>query len=61
MAKVKVWFVEFPTFQYNEDVVALAKKNDLIIIDARFKGDALYEEAPSVPKLTKKGAVKADK
>lgn len=34
-----VWYVEFPTFQYNEDVKDLAKKNNLKIIDAIFQGD----------------------
>ena len=34
-----VWYVEFPTFQYNEDVKDLARKNNLKIIDAIFQGD----------------------
>lgn len=33
----KVWFVKHPLFQYNEDVKALARKNDLIIIDSKFE------------------------
>ena len=52
MPKEKIWYVKFPTYQYNEDVKALAKKQGLIIIDARFddgKGET------DVPKLTKKG------
>lgn len=48
----KIWFVEFPTFQYNEDVKALAKENGLTIIDAYFD-DGTGEK--DVPKLTKKG------
>lgn len=30
------WFVEFPTYQYNEDVKAIASKNGLRVIDAKF-------------------------
>lgn len=48
----KIWFVEFPTFQYNEDVKALAKEKGLTIIDAYFD-DGTGEK--DVPKLTKKG------
>lgn len=51
MAKAKIWYVEFPTYQYNEDVKELAKKNGLKIIDAQF--DAGNGEK-DVPKLTKK-------
>lgn len=47
----KIWFVEFPTFQYNEDVKALSKENGLTIIDAYFD-DGTGEK--DVPKLTKK-------
>lgn len=51
MAKTKLWYVEFPTYQYNEDVKELAKKNGLKIIDAQFDaGDGEKD----VPKLTKK-------
>ena len=48
----KIWFVEFPTFQYNENVKALAKEKGLTIIDAYFD-DGTGEK--DVPKLTKKG------
>ena len=52
MAKDKIWYVEFPTYQYNEDVKQLAKKNGLKIIDAQFDaGDGEKD----VPKLTKIG------
>ena len=52
MAKDKIWYVEFPTYQYNEDVKELAKKNGLKIIDAQFDaGDGEKD----VPKLTKVG------
>ena len=52
MAKAKIWYVEFPTYQYNEDVKELAKKNGLKIIDAQFDaGDGEKD----VPKLTKVG------
>ncbi len=46
-----VWYVEFPTFQYNEDVKELARKNNLKIIDARFQGD--NKQCDNAPKLTK--------
>ena len=46
-----VWYVEFPTFQYNEDVKDLARKNNLKIIDATFQGDNKQCDKP--PKLTK--------
>lgn len=49
----KIWYVEFPTFQYNEDVKALAKERGLTIIDAKFdEGDG----AKDPPALTLKGA-----
>ena len=49
----KIWYVEFPTFQYNEDVKALAKERGLTIIDAKFDdGDGVKDP----PKLTLKGA-----
>lgn len=41
MAKIdsrKLWLVKHPLSQYNEDVKALARKNDLKIVDAKFKG-----------------------
>ena len=47
-----VWYVEFPTFQYNEDVKELARKNNLKIIDARFQGD--NKQCEKAPKLTLK-------
>lgn len=50
----KIWFVEFPTFQYNENVKALAKEKGLTIIDAYFD-DGTGEK--DVPKLTKKGEI----
>ena len=48
----KIWYVEFPTFQYNEDVKALAKERGLTIIDAKFDaGDGVKDP----PALTLKG------
>ena len=55
---MKVWYVKFPTYQYNEDVKALAKENGLKIIDAKFdKGDGVKD----TPKLTIIGEVVASK
>ena len=49
----KIWYVKFPTFQYNEDVKALAKERGLTIIDAKFDdGDGVKDP----PELTLKGA-----
>ena len=48
---MQIWYVEFPTFQYNEDVKDLARKNNLKIIDARFQGD--NKQCEKAPKLTK--------
>lgn len=49
----KIWYVEFPTFQYNEDVKSLAKERGLTIIDAKFdEGDGVKDP----PELTLKGA-----
>nr|DAP00330.1 MAG TPA: hypothetical protein [Caudoviricetes sp.] len=48
----KIWYVEFPTFQYNEDVKALAKERGLTIIDAKFDaGDGVKD----LPELSLKG------
>jgi hypothetical protein len=49
------WFVEFPLYQYVEDVKALAKANSLIIVDAKFIKDSIGNlKASSVPVLTLK-------
>lgn len=48
----KIWYVNFPTFQYKENVKELAIKNGLKIIDARFQGD--NEQCEKAPKLTLK-------
>lgn len=51
MTDRKYWYVEFPTYQYEEDAAALAKEHGLTIIDARFDaGDGV-----AGPKLTVKG------
>ena len=52
----KTWLVEFPTYQYNEDVKALARQRNLIVYDAKFADqipDEWVENNP--PKLTKVG------
>ena len=48
---MKIWYVEFPTYQYNEDVKELARKNNLKIVDAIFQGE--NEQCVKPPKLTK--------
>jgi len=54
MADKSIWYVGFPTYQYNEDVKAIAKEQGLKIIDSRFKGD--NKQCAKAPKLTVKGA-----
>lgn len=54
--KNKIWFVEFPTHQYKEDVNSLAYENRLEIIDIRFKDSIdpkLVVSDKDAPKLTK--------
>lgn len=53
------WFVEFPTHQYKEDVMDLAYKNRLEIVDAQFKDSIdpkLAIPEKDAPKLTKNKA-----
>ena len=50
------WFVAFPVQQYKEDVMDLAYKNRLEVVDARFKASIDPKLAVSdedAPKLTK--------
>ena len=51
MAK-EIFYVEFPTFRYEEDAKAVAAKNGLRIVDAAFQGK--NEQCKNVPKLTLK-------
>lgn len=59
----KIWLVEFPTHQYNEDVKELAEMKRLRIIDARFKDDFAGSKmlATETPELTKKDSKKSAK
>lgn len=45
-----IWFVDFPTFKYKEDVSALAIKNGLEVIDSKFDDG----KGKKGPKLTLK-------
>lgn len=54
-----LWFVEFPTYRYNEDVKKLARQNDLKIIDA--KHQAGRDQCKDAPKLTLKKEYTAKK
>lgn len=52
-----IWYVEFPTYRYNEDVPALARQSGLVVIDAAAtvsRDDA----AENPPKLTLKAEYK---
>ncbi len=57
-----VWFVEHPTYRYNEDVKDLAARQRLKVVDARFKDhfDKKYH-AKDAPKLTLKDEYKPKK
>ena len=47
-----IWYVDFPTYQYKEDVKSLAKERGLKLIDSRFDaGDGMANP----PKLTRIG------
>ena len=50
---MQTWYVEFPTYIYNEDVKELARKNNLKIVDVRFQGNE--KQCENAPKLTIKG------
>lgn len=53
----KIWLVEHPTYQYNEDVRELALANGLSIVDKKFESSFTEEQlATKPPKLTKKNA-----
>ena len=53
----KIWYVGFPTYQYNENVQELAKASGARIIDARFDDGT----GSDLPKLTLKNAGKPKK
>lgn len=45
-----IWYIEFPTYRYNEDVKAIAKERGLKIIDSKFQGE--NEQCENAPTLT---------
>lgn len=47
----KIWFVEFPLYQYEQDVVALAQENGLTIVDARFDDGTGVTDAPEIVRI----------
>ena len=49
---MKKWVIEFPTYQYKQDVKALAKENGLKIVDARYQGNE--PQCDNAPSLTLK-------
>ena len=55
----KIWLVEHPLHQFNEDVKDLARRENLKIIDAKFD---IHRDlvAGSPPKLTKKKMAKVE-
>ena len=46
----KVWYVEFPTYRYKEDVKDIARIERLVIVDAKYQGDE--SQVANAPKLT---------
>ncbi len=59
MAGIKLWYVGFPIYRYNEDVKALARKAGLRVVDAIFKGD--NKQVANAPKLTLKKEYQPEK
>lgn len=58
----KVWLIEFPTYRYVEDVKDLARKNNLVIYDAKmaqgFNPDYVEQKPPKLtlkPEYQRKG------
>ncbi len=56
---LKVWYVDFPSYRYNEDIKAIAKERGLKIVNARFKGS--NKQCANAPKLTLVGEVTKEK
>ena len=54
MASLPVWYVEFPLYQYEEDVQKVAKEEGLKILDSSFQGE--NKQCKDAPKLTVIGA-----
>lgn len=52
MQQPKIWYVGFPTYQYEEDVKVIAKERGLRIVDAKYKGG--NKQVSKAPELTKK-------
>lgn len=51
-----IFFVEFPTYRYTQDVKELARKKGLKIVDKRFQGDS--PQCENAPSLTLKAKYK---
>ncbi len=56
MSKSKIWYVDFPTYQYKEDVKSIAKAKGLRVIDSKFKGED--KQCTNAPKLAVIGSKK---
>ena len=55
MSALKNWYVEFPTYRYNEDVTALAQQGGLAIIDAALVPESAHVNVgDNLPALTLK-------
>lgn len=57
----KVWLVKHPIAQYDQDVIKLAKENNLEIIDSKFANCVDPDMVVSGPELTIAGEVKVKK
>jgi len=56
---MKLWFVQFPTYRYTQDVKKIARAKGLKIIDAKFKNNYNPEKfdiasGAEIPKVTLK-------
>ncbi len=51
----KIWLLDHPVSQYKEDVVSIAKANNLKIVDSKLRSMVKAKNlADSTPKVTKK-------
>ena len=54
MASLPKWYVDFPTYQYEEDIQQVAKDAGLTIVDSAFQGE--NKQCKDAPKLSVIGA-----
>lgn len=57
--KSNIWYVAFPLWRYNEDVLKIANEKGLQIVDCQNMSD--FKQIKNAPKLTIKEIYKEDK